>query len=152
MADALNPDELGAYFALVAAGDLLQRAVSTQLAEHGLTPLQFSILATLFEASGAAPESPGLRMSDLADTLVVSRSGLTYQVTQLEKAGLVSRSSSSADSRGVVAALTPEGLALIEAVFPGHVALVRAKFLDLVSADELATIRSALGRVSASLR
>ncbi len=146
MTDQLSQDELGAYFALIAAGDLLQRAVSSQLAEHGLTPLQFSVLATLLESDG------GARMSDIAETLVVSRSGLTYQITQLEKAGLVARSSSASDNRGVVASLTPAGRDVILATFPGHVALVREKFLSLLTDGEVATIRTALGKVGAALR
>ena len=46
-------------------------------------------------------------MSDLADVIIVSRSGLTYQVTQLEQAGLVRRAKSPSDDRGVLAILTP---------------------------------------------
>ena len=143
---ALNQDELAAYFALVAAGDLIQRAISTQLAEHALTPLQFSVLARLLEAP------TGLRMSELADLLVVSRSGLTYQITQLEKAGLVERTSSQLDERGIVAALTPAGRHRVLETFPGHVALVRENFLDLLEPGETDTIRVILERVVASLR
>lgn len=146
MANMLTTDELGAYFALVSAGDLVQRAVASQLAEHGLTPVQFSVLAQLLDAD------TGLRMSDLADQLVVSRSGLTYQVTQLETGGLVTRSSSSSDSRGVVAQLTAAGRDRVLEVFPGHVELVRENFLNLLDADEIATVRTALGKVVARLR
>jgi DNA-binding MarR family transcriptional regulator len=146
MTDALDENELGAYFALVAAGDLIQRAVATQLGEHGLSPLQFTVLARLLDAPA------GLRMSELAEALVVSRSGLTYQITQLEKAGLVERASSPDDDRGVVAALTPDGRARVLGAFPGHVALVRANFLDLLQPGEADAIRATLERVVASLR
>ncbi len=142
----LTRDELDAYFALVTAGDLVQRAVSAQFSEHGLTPLQFAILARLLDA----PE--GLRMSDLADALVVSRSGLTYQVTQLEKAGFVTRESSPADSRGVVARLSSTGRDRVLETFPGHVGLVRKKFIDLLSPKEVTTIRTTLEKVVAGLR
>jgi DNA-binding MarR family transcriptional regulator len=144
--DKLSRTELEAYFALITAGDLMQRAVTSQLAEHGLTPLQFSILATLLDAGD------GLRMSDLANALVVSRSGLTYQITQLEKIGLVARSSSSGDSRGVVARLTETGAARVDETFPGHVALVRARFLDLLDADEVAALGATLEKVVRRLR
>lgn len=146
MIDALDENELGAYFALVAAGDLIQRAVTTQLGEHGLSPLQFSVLARLLDTPS------GWRMSDLAEVLVVSRSGLTYQITQLEKAGFVERASSPDDDRGVVASLTPAGRDEVLRAFPGHVALVRANFLDLLQPGEADAIRVTLERVVASLR
>lgn len=146
MPDQLDEDELGAYFALVAAGDLIQRAVASQLSEHGLTPLQFSVLARLLDA----PE--GVRMSDLADVLVVLRSGLTYQIGQLEKLGFVERVASPGDERGVVAKLTPAGRDRVLETFPGHVALVRKNFLDLLGPGEADAIRSMLEKVVASLR
>jgi DNA-binding MarR family transcriptional regulator len=146
VAATLNDDELSTYFALVAAGDLIQRAVASQLAEHGLTPLQFSVLARLLGAS------EGLRMSDLAEVLVVSRSGLTYQITQLEKSGLVERTSSPADNRGVVAILTPSGRERVLETLPGHVQLVRENFLDLLAPGEATAIRTTLQRVVDSLR
>lgn len=146
MDNALDNDELGAYFAMVTAGDLIERAVATQLAEHGLTPLQFSVLARLRE------NPDGLRMSELADALVVSKSGLTYQVTQLEKTGLVERTSSPGDDRGVVATLTQAGRARVSKAFPGHVELVRENFLDLLKPGEANTIRVSLERVVASLQ
>lgn len=142
----LNPDELAAYFAVVTAGDLMQRKVSTQLAEHALTPIKFSVLATLLNT----PE--GLRMNELAEALVVSRSGLTYQVGQLEKEGLVERTASVGDDRGVVARLTPAGRARVTEAFPGHVELVRSNFLNVLDADELSAVRAALQKVVAALR
>lgn len=146
MANGLDNNELGAYFALVSAGDLIQRAVATQLAEHGLTTLQFSVLARLLE------NPDGLRMSDLADALVVSRSGLTYQVTQLEKTGLVERISAPGDDRGIIAKLTQAGSDRVLAAFPGHVRLVRENFLDLLQPGDVDKIRISLGRVVASLQ
>lgn len=142
MADALDADELAAYFALRHAGDRLQRVVTQQLREFSLTEVQFSVLATLLAQDGR-------RMSDLADALVVSRSGLTYQVTQLERRNLVAREDHGADERSVVARLTAEGRRLIGQVLPGHVALVRAEFLDLLDPKERQVVADALGRVAA---
>ncbi|WP_165310770.1 MarR family winged helix-turn-helix transcriptional regulator [Microbacterium protaetiae] len=142
----LNPDELAAYFAVVTAGDLMQRKVSTQLAEHTLTPIKFSVLATLVNA----PD--GLRMNELADALVISRSGLTYQVGRLEKEGLVERTASVGDDRGVTARLTPRGRARVTETLPGHVELVRSNFLNVLSPDELSVVRTALEKVVTALR
>jgi DNA-binding MarR family transcriptional regulator len=139
--EPLDERELAGYFALVNAGDLVERAVAHQLREHGLTNVQFSVLARLM----GAPD--GRRMSDLADALVVSRSGLTYQISQLEKLGLIERSESAGDERGVIAKLTEAGRAKVTGALPGHVALVRESFLDLLDSDELATLQRVLSRV-----
>jgi DNA-binding MarR family transcriptional regulator len=146
MDQKLNEGELGAYFALVTAGDLVQRAVAAQLAEHGLTPLQFSILARLLDEPG------GVRMRDLASTLVHSRSGLTYQVTQLEKARLVARRASVDDERGVLAVLTDHGRDLVQKAFPGHVSLVRESLLDLLPPGGADLLGRLLEPVTAKLR
>jgi DNA-binding MarR family transcriptional regulator len=145
LVDELNPEELGAYFALVTAGDLVQRAVTSQLRENGLTPVQFSILARLLTTEG------GARMSELADALVVSRGGLTYQITQLEKQGLVERVGSGVDDRGVLAQITDAGRSRVTAAFPGHVALVRENFLDVLDAAQLENLRASLEQVVAKL-
>ncbi|TPW90477.1 MarR family transcriptional regulator [Schumannella luteola] len=146
MADRkLDATELATYQALVTAGNLIERAVTAQLAEHGLTPLQFSILATLLTQGEQ-------RMRDLADAIVHSRSGLTYQVTQLEKQGLVQRAAAAGDDRGVQVALTDEGRARVEGAFPGHTALVRDAIFDHLERSELDAIREPLAGIVARLR
>lgn len=144
--DAVDRTELEAYLALATAGDLIQRAIDAQLAEHGLTHLQFAILSSLSEA----PE--GIRMRDLADQLVHSRSGLTYQITQLEKAGLVARVSSAGDDRGVLAILTDAGGDRLQSAFPGLMRVVRENFIDLLGPGGVDTLRELLAPVAAKLR
>lgn len=146
MPQGIGKGELDAYFALVVAGDLVQRAITSQLAEHQLTPVQFSILTQLLEA----PD--GIRMRDLASALVHSRSGLTYQVTQLEKAGLVSRVASADDERGVLAVLTDAGERRVRAAFPGHVSLVRENLFDLLPPGGADSLREVLDPVISKLR
>ena len=146
MARMLDDDELGAYIALVAAGDLMRRSVAAQLADYDLTSLQFSILAELL----AHPE--GLRMHDLAERMVISRSGLTYQVTQLEGQGMVSRAASNDDDRGVEVHLAGAGRSRVLEAFPGHVDLVRGVFLDVVEPEQLAPLRATLEQVVEKLR
>src|SRR6185437_7878819 len=92
-------------------------------------------------------EAPGgeLRMTELAGTLLTSKSGLTYQVTQLEKAGLVERRSCPSDVRAVLASA---GRRLLEQAAPGHVALVRELLIDVLTPDQLADLADALGEVS----
>jgi DNA-binding MarR family transcriptional regulator len=138
----LSTDELAAYFALRAAGDRLQRAVARQLRGHDLTEVQFAILAQL----SGAPD--GMGMTELSRSLVVSKSGLTYQADQLALRGLIARSSSASDERAVLLRLTPAGQALLSRVLPEHVALVRELFIDRVTASDLAIVRRALERVA----
>ena len=146
MSDPLDPAELGAYFALRSAGERLQRAVAGQLREFSLSEVQFCVLATLHH------EPVGRRMSELAEALVVSRSGLTYQVAQLEGRDLVARSGDGADERSVIVRLTEQGRQLIERVLPGHVDLVRDSFLDLIDPGETRMLADVLGRVAAHLQ
>lgn len=130
------PPEFGVYFALLEVGALVQHGVQDQLrVDGGLSFVQFQILAVL----GEDRTSP-CNMTYLADRLVHSRSGLTYQIGRLEKAGLVARAASPEDDRGVNVSLTPAGAALLAQVVPGHVAVVRDVLiaaLDDTDRDEL---------------
>ncbi len=76
-----------------------------------------------------------------------SKSGLTYQVTQLERAGLVARRSCPSDVRGVFAVLTEAGRRRLEQAAPGHVALVRELLIDALTPGQLAAVADALGEV-----
>ena len=90
-------------------------------------------------------------MTDLAGALYTSMSGLTYQVAQLEKAGLVRRTSSPVDVRGVVAALTDAGRERLAQAAPGHVAAVRALLIDVLTGQQLAAAADGLGEVARRL-
>jgi len=95
-------------------------------------------------------------MTDLAHARDTSKSGLTYQITQLEKAGLVRRASSPADVRGIVAVLTAAGRQRLAQAAPGHVAAVRALLIDALLIDvltgpQLAAVADALGEVARRL-
>ena len=101
-ARSLDPDQLSAYFALIEVVGLLRHAVERQLREAGnLSYVQFQLLARLGDAVTGSH-----RMTDLADGVVYSRSGLTYQAGLLEKAGLVTRAPSPADERGITVTIT----------------------------------------------
>ena len=138
MVPSLTAEELAAYFAFRRAGDLLQRAVTGQLRPYGLTEVQFTVLAQL----GPAPE--GIGMSELAQTLVVSKGGLTYQAKQLEARGVVARIADPQDDRAVRMTLTSEGRALLEQVLPEHIAQMRELFFDRIDPAALQTMRTAL--------
>jgi len=140
----LDEDEMRAWHSFLAAGALIDRLVDAQLKEAvGLSHPQYEILVRLAEA----PDGE-LRMTELAGTLLTSKSGLTYQVTQLEKAGLVERRSCPSDVRGVLAVLTEAGRQRLEQAAPGHVTLVRELLIDVLTAGQLASLADALGEVS----
>ncbi|MER5636166.1 MarR family transcriptional regulator [Kitasatospora sp. NPDC002227] len=144
----LDEDEMAAWRGFVAASNLINRRLEQQLKEDaGLSHTQYEVLVHL----SAAPDG-SLRMTDLADRLVTSKSGLTYQITQLEKAGLVRRRSCASDVRGVFAELTPEGREALRAAAPGHVAAVREVLIDVLSREQLTGLAESLGAVSARLR
>jgi DNA-binding MarR family transcriptional regulator len=116
----LDRVQLNAYFALIEVVGLLRHAVEQQLREAGdLSYVQFQLLARL----GDAPTG-SQRMTDLADGVVYSRSGLTYQAGLLEKAGLVTRSASPEDERSVTVTITDAGRALLAQVLPGHAQVI----------------------------
>lgn len=141
VAQQISRDELSAYFALRSAGDRLQQAVTKQLREHGLTEVQFTILAQLNDAGE-------IRMNELAHMLVASKNGLTYQATQLEQRKLIRRRACEDDARAVLISLEPAGVELLERTFPGHIALVRELFLDRLTKPELAAISEGLAKVA----
>src|SRR5918995_1402734 len=130
---SLDSVQLGAYFALMEVAGLLRHAVEQQLREDGdLSYVQFQLLARLALDSPTGSE----RMTDLADGVVYSRSGLTYQAGLLEKAGLVVRAPSVDDERSVTVTITDAGRARIDRVIPGHVEVLRQQlFAPLSRAD-----------------
>jgi DNA-binding MarR family transcriptional regulator len=147
-APGLSAEQLGAYFALVEVSSLLQYAVDEHLrADGGLSYVQFQILARLVDA----PEGR-LRMTDLADGVVYSRSGLTYQAGLLDKRGLITRSPSPDDERSVMVTVTDAGRALIAHVLPGHVDRVRQLLFEPMTGKDLAALSTVLGRVRDHMR
>jgi DNA-binding MarR family transcriptional regulator len=151
MSDAppsLDPVQLGAYFDLIEVTSLLRHAVEQQLRESGdLSYVQFQLLARL----GDSPTGSH-RMTDLADGVVYSRSGLTYQVGLLEKEGLVVRAPSPDDERSVTVTLTDAGRELLAKVLPGHVEVVSGLLFAPLSHDEVSALAGLLAPVREHMR
>lgn len=145
---SLTPTQLGAYFAFTEVSSLLRPAVEQQLREAGeLSYVQFQLLARL----GDAPDGHQ-RMTDLADGVVYSRSGLTYQAQLLEQRGLITRSPSPDDERSTVVAITTAGRDVLATVFPGHIQAVRDLLFAPLDDDDVSELARILGRVSEHLR
>ena len=145
---SLDPVQLGAYFALIEVVGLLRHAVEQQLREAGgLSYVQFQLLARL----GDSPTGSH-RMTDLADGVVYSRSGLTYQAGLLEKAGLVTRTPSPDDERGITVTITDAGRALLTKVFPGHIDLVSHLLFEPLSPADVESLADLLAPVRDHMR
>ena len=143
---ALDADQLDAYFALMEAVSLLQHQVEQQLrAEGGISYVQFQLLARL-NVRGQ------LTMTELADGVVYSRSGLTYQAGLLEKAGLIARGPSPDDDRATLVTITGTGLALVGRVLPGHVQVVRRLLFDPLTGDDVGHLGDIMARIRDHMR
>jgi len=146
-AGALGPRELGAYFVLMEAVSLLQHQVEQQLrAEGDIRYVQFQLLARLASANGP------LTMTELADGVVYSRSGLTYQAGLLEKAGLISRGPSPDDDRSTLVTITSAGRDLFGRLLPGHVQVCRRLLFDPLTGDDVGHLGDIMTRVRDHVR
>jgi DNA-binding MarR family transcriptional regulator len=144
---ALDSQQLGAYFALMEAVSLLQHQVEQQLrAEGDISYVQFQLLTRLADAHGP------LTMTQLADGAVYSRSGLTYQASLLEKAGLITRGPSTEDDRATLVTITDGGLALLGRVLPGHIQVARRLLFDPLTGDDLNHLGDIMTRVRDHMR
>lgn len=123
---------------------LTERLDAELRAGHSLSLAEYEVLVHLSEAT---PE--GLRMSELAERLVMSRSGLTRRVDSLERAGLVARRPCEADGRGSLAALTVLGAERVAEAAPTHVRGVRRYLLDAL--EDMAALAATLARIDAAL-
>jgi DNA-binding MarR family transcriptional regulator len=116
--------------------DELQRA-------HDLPLSSYEVLLYLADANGGR-----LRMGELADRLLLSRSGLTRLVDRLERRGLVARERCKEDARGLFARITPAGRELFEAARPDHLDGVRRHYLSRLTDEDLESLSVAWRRLS----
>ncbi len=139
----LDAREMRTWLAFWGAMRLVDDAIDRDLrTRSGLGHSEYQILAML----SSAPDRR-LRMSALADVVFVSRSRLTYQVTQMEKAGLVRREDCPSDKRGAFAVLTDKGMEALRSAAPGHVACVRRVFFDALTPEQVTVLGDALTAV-----
>jgi DNA-binding MarR family transcriptional regulator len=140
----LSPAELAAWSGFLRTHATLVRELDCELEEaHGLPLSSYDVLEQLQAAPGQR-----MRMRDLADAVLLSRSGLTRLVDRLVAEGLIRRSSCSADARGAFAVLTPKGVSTLETARPTHLDGVRRRFLDHFDEDALARLTEAWERVT----
>jgi DNA-binding MarR family transcriptional regulator len=134
---------LQAWSALLRAHATLLRRLETDLeSKTGLALADYDVLAQLAGAGGS------LRMTELADRALISRSGMTRRVARLVYEGLVRRAHADADARGVVVLLTDSGLDRLTVAAPVHLRGVSDLFGANLDDQELTVLESALARVT----
>lgn len=144
----LSDDEQRAWRAWVAASLLLPDRLSRDLQEQADVSLaDYEILMHLSEAPGRR-----LRMSQLADATLSSRSRLSHQIDRLSAAGFVDREPCSGDRRGFFAVLTPAGWDFVVQVAPVHVASVRDRLVDVLTPEEFAEFGRLCAKVAEGLQ
>jgi DNA-binding MarR family transcriptional regulator len=140
----LTPVELDAWRSFLRAHAKVTRVLDAELtAECGLPLGSYEVLLHLNDA----PEK-SLRMTELADRVLLSRSGLTRLVDRMEREGLIRRASCPSDLRGTLAVLTDEGYERLRAAAPTHLRGVREHMVDQLTPDEVQVLATALGRVA----
>jgi DNA-binding MarR family transcriptional regulator len=139
----LDPTELGAWRGFLRVHAQLTKALDAELIrEHDLPLTSYEVLLFLNDA----PEGR-LRMSELADGVLLSRSGLTRLVDRLERDGLLRREPCEEDARGYFAVITDAGRELFRRARATHLDGVRERFLASFSREELGTLAELWERV-----
>lgn len=140
----LTPVELDAWRSFLRAHARVTRVLDAELSDECELPLgTYEVLLHLSEAPGRR-----LRMTELADRVLLSRSGLTRLVDRMEREGLISRESCPSDLRGTNAVLTDAGYERLRAAAPVHLRGVREHMVDLLTPEEVAVLAKALGRIA----
>jgi DNA-binding MarR family transcriptional regulator len=129
----LDTEELQAWRGLLRAHAALTRELDAELTrEHDLPLSSYEVLLFLADS-----EDGRMRMSELADSVLLSRSGLTRLVDRLERDGLLKRERCESDARGLFAEITPKGRRVFDDARETHLAGVRRVFLSRFDRDEL---------------
>lgn len=140
----LNEDEQRSWRAWLSASLLLTDRLTREMqSQHGLTMADYEILVRLSEVTDRR-----MRMSDLAEVTLSSRSRLSHQIDRMEKAGFVERQHCTDDRRGAFAVLTELGWTTLVRTAPDHVESVRMHLVDQLTPEEFAALGSACQKVS----
>ena len=139
----LAPEELGAWRGLLRVHSALVKALDAELlAEHDLPLTSYEVLINL----QAAPDRRR-RMAELAEGVLLSRSGMTRLVDRLERDGLIERDACTEDGRGMFAVLTDKGEELLSRARRTHLDGVRERFLQHFAPEELEQLARGWNRV-----
>jgi DNA-binding MarR family transcriptional regulator len=126
---------------LTAYATIIRRLEAELEDQQSLALSDLDVLIQLHRAGGT------LRMRDLAERALLSRSGMTRRVDRLEEDGFIVRTACATDRRGSFAQLTDAGRDRLVAALPSHLRGIETHFVAKLSPDELDTVRSALSKV-----
>ena len=142
----LDEVEMRAWRSLLGAHRRLLHRLDAELqASQGLSVSDYGVLVELSEADGGR-----MRMTELAERMLLSPSGLTRRLDSLVRSGLVERARCPTDRRGAFAVLTPAGRERLARAAPDHVDQVRRNFVDRLSRPQLTALADALEAVADS--
>jgi DNA-binding MarR family transcriptional regulator len=141
--EELSVRELAAWRSFLRAHSIVSRKLEAELiAEHDLPLPSYDVLLQLAEADGRR-----LRMTELADRVLLSRSGLTRLVDRLERDGLVERQACPNDARGTHAVLTDAGVARLRSAAPTHLRGVAQHVTSRLTDAELDQLRALMTKL-----
>jgi DNA-binding MarR family transcriptional regulator len=143
----LNAAEMKAWRRYIIASRRLLEALDLDLASHELSMADYEVLAQLSDA----PDRK-MRMSELAEVAMLSRSRLSHRIKVMEKAGWVKREACPEDKRGFFAVMTGKGWKAIVGAAPDHVESVRTRFVDHLTKDDQRVLSEIFERVTQSLK
>ena len=143
----LNAAEMKAWRRYIIASRRLLEALDDDLAAHDISMSDYEVLAQLSEAPDRR-----MRMSELANVAMISRSRLSHRIKVMEKAGWVKREACPIDKRGYFAVMTPKGWRAIVAAAPDHVASVRERFLDVLDKGDQKVLAEIFERVAQRIK
>lgn len=124
---------------LVGAYQAFERYAAAHIRREGLGPAEFDVLSTL-------GNTDGMTFKELGQRTLIYKTTLTGVIDRLERQGLVRRRPSTRDRRSMIAALTPEGDALFQRIFPEHIAWLGER-LESLGCGELEASIAALHRI-----
>ena len=136
-----------AWRSYIIASRRLLEALEIDLEGHDLSMADYEVMAQLSEAPGRR-----MRMSDLAELSMLSKSRLSHRMKVMEKAGWIKREECDVDRRGSWAVMTDKGWRAIVAAAPDHVSSVRRRFLDQLSVKEQENLTATFTHVTEELR
>ncbi|MCH7787679.1 MAG: MarR family transcriptional regulator [Chloroflexi bacterium] len=143
MRDTPSEEAMAAWRAFLLTYSKVMRTLEQEMQEsEGLTLSWYDILAHL----DCAPEG-AIRMQFLADSILLSRSGLTRLIDRMADAGLVTRKACPEDRRGTYVVITPDGRAAFRRAMPGHIRGIQEHFLRHMSEEDVRALRGALSKV-----
>ncbi|WP_328348597.1 MarR family winged helix-turn-helix transcriptional regulator [Micromonospora sp. NBC_00421] len=148
MTESLDSERMACWRAYIEASQRLFTQLEEDLRADGeLSFADYHVLVLLSEAPGQR-----LRMGELAGRLVFSPSRLTYQISTMQRRGLVAKQSCPGDRRGSEAVLTATGLLTLREAAPGHLASVRRHLMDDLDDAEVTTLTRVFDRLGRRLR